>query len=101
MTTTSDALEVRHEEAAGRGTFFIERAGKRVARQTYRRIDAGHVVIDHTEVAAELQGHGVARRLLDAAVAWARSTGTRIRATCPYAKAQFEKDASIRDVFDP
>jgi predicted GNAT family acetyltransferase len=58
------------------------------------------VIIDHTEVHAKLQGLGVARRLLDAAVGWARTTGTRVTATCPYAKAQFEKDPSIRDVLD-
>jgi len=55
----------------------------------------------HTEVGPRLQGRGVARRLLDAAVAWARETNTRLAATCPYAKAQFAKDASIRDVYDP
>ena len=96
-----DALEVRHEEANGRGAFFIEREGERLAEMTYSRAGAGRVVIDHTEVHQKLQGKGVARHLLDTAVAWARKTGTRVHATCPYAKAQFEKDASIRDVYDP
>ena len=41
---------------------------------------------------------GNARRLLDAAVAWARTTKTRVTVTCPYAKAQFAKDPSIQDV---
>ena len=32
----------------------------------------------------------------------ARATGTRFAVTCPYASAQFAKDASIRDVLaDP
>jgi predicted GNAT family acetyltransferase len=56
------------------------------------------VIIDHTEVHPKLQGLGVARKLLDAAVAWARATKTRVMATCPYALAQFERDLSIRDV---
>ncbi len=92
--------EIRHEEANGQGAFFIEREGKRVAEQAYRRLDEHRVVIVHTEVDASLRGQGVARRLLDTAVAWARATGTRVKATCPYAKAQFEKDASIRDVYE-
>jgi predicted GNAT family acetyltransferase len=95
----SDDLEIRHSEDQGRGAFFIEKDGARLAEQVYRRVDGGHVVIVHTEVKPELQGRGVARRLLDATVAWARETGTRVAATCPYAKAQFEKDASIRDVY--
>ncbi len=93
-------MEIRHEETDGRGAFFIERDGRRLAAQTYRRVDGQHVTIDHTETQPELQGQGIARRLLDAAVAWARASGTRVAATCPYAKAQFEKDASIQDVYD-
>jgi predicted GNAT family acetyltransferase len=95
-----DALDVRHEESGGRGAFFVEREGERLAEMTYSRSGEHRVIIDHTEVHQKLQGLGVARRLLDTAVAWARATGTRVMATCPYAKAQFEKDATIRDVLD-
>jgi predicted GNAT family acetyltransferase len=94
----SDDLEIQHSEDQGRGGFFIEKDGARLAEQVYRRTDEHHVVIVHTSVDQQLQGRGIARRLLDATVAWARSTGTRLAATCPYAKAQFEKDASLRDV---
>jgi predicted GNAT family acetyltransferase len=96
----TDAMEIRHEEADGRGAFFIEREGQRLAEQTYRRTGPDRVVINHTEVQPNLQGQGIARRLLDRSVAWARETGTRVAVTCPYSKAQFEKDASIRDVLE-
>ena len=95
---SSDAPDIRHEEADDRGAFFIDRDGRRIAEMVYRRHDASHVVIVHTEVSPELQGQGIARRLLDATVAWARATSTRLSATCPYAKAQFAKDASLADV---
>ena len=65
---------------------------------TYSRAGDDLVIIDHTEVNEQLQGLGIARRLLDAAVAWARTTKTRVTVTCPYAKAQFAKDPSIQDV---
>ena len=94
----SDELDIRHEESGDGGSFFVELDGKRVALQVYRRVDDHHVVITHTEVDDVLRWKGVARRLLDAAVAWARASGTRVTATCPYVKAQFEKDPSIRDV---
>lgn len=87
-----------HDETGHRGAFYIEREGKRVAEMTYSRANAALVIIDHTEVDKSLSGQGVARRLLDAAVAWARATHTKVMATCPYASAQFAKDASIRDV---
>ena len=96
----SDNLEIGHTEDQGRGAFFIDKDGARLARQIYHRVDDRHIVITHTEVDPQLQGRGIARRLLDATVAWARATGTRVAATCPYAKAQFEKDPSIRDVYE-
>lgn len=94
-------LPIQHEESNAGGVFFIEQAGKRVAQQVHRRLDDHRIVVVHTEVDPSLQGHGVARRMLDATVSWARETGTRVKATCPYARAQFEKDASIRDVYEP
>lgn len=105
MNESRPDLTIQHTEAGARGAFYIELDGKtglkRVAEQAYTRIGPDRVVIVHTEVGPELQGRGVARMLLNALVAWARETGTRVSATCSYAKAQFEKDASIRDVFEP
>jgi predicted GNAT family acetyltransferase len=89
---------IEHEERARHGEFFIALDGTREARMIYRRLAESLVSIDHTEVAPELSGQGIARRLLDAAVAWARETGTRFVVTCPYATAQFDRDPSIRDV---
>jgi hypothetical protein len=91
-------LTIQHEEGGHRGAFFIELDGKRVARMTYSRATPSLVIIDHTEVSRELGGQGVGRKLLDAAVAWARETGTKFKVTCPFASAQFAKDESIRDV---
>ena len=89
---------IKHEESGHRGSFFIERDGKRLAELTYSRANAGLVIIDHTEVASELAGQGIGRKLLDAAVQWARQTHTKVAATCSFAHAQFAKDPSIRDV---
>lgn len=89
---------VSHFEHGKRGGFFIEADGVRIAELTYRRLDASHILVDHTEVAAHLRGQGVARQLLDATVAWARQSGTRISATCSYVLAQFARDPSLRDV---
>jgi predicted GNAT family acetyltransferase len=49
-------------------------------------------------VQVNLRGRGVARSLLDAAVAWARQSKTKISATCPYVIGQFARDPSIGDV---
>lgn len=78
--------------------FYLEQGGRRLAEMTYSRTNDQLIVIDHTEVDASLGGQGVGRRLLDALVQWARETGTQVIALCPFAKAQFNKDPTIRDV---
>lgn len=96
--TDRPEIQIAHQEADGRGAFFVERDGQRLAELTYRRVGERLVVLDHTEVHPTLQGMGVARKLLDAAVAWARKSTTTITPTCSYAKNQFDKDPTIRDV---
>jgi predicted GNAT family acetyltransferase len=91
-------LTVQHDEAGHRGAFFLAKDGTRLAEMTYTRSNAALVIIDHTEVSDALRGQGAGRKLLDALVAWARQTKTKVIPVCPYAKAQFEKDASLRDV---
>ena len=98
MTDEAQPIHIEHDEQDGRGAFFVAREGVRLAEMTYTRSADDLVIIDHTEVHEKLRGLGVARRLLDAAVVWARATKTRVIATCPYARAQFERDPSIRDV---
>ncbi len=90
---------VQHQEAGSKGAFFVAGAtGERLASMTYSRANEALVIIDHTEVGPSLAGQGVGRALLHALVGWARDSKTRVMPLCPYAKAQFDKDASIRDV---
>lgn len=91
---------ISHEERGQGGIFFIERDGARLAELTYQCTGVARVVIDHTYVDASLRGHGIARQLLDAAIAWARQTGTKVGATCSYVTVQFARDPSLRDVAD-
>src|SRR4051812_32207861 len=100
MEASKPGIMIEHEEDDGRGAFFVEREGIRLGEMTYSRTGEQLIIVDHTQVDEQLRGLGVARRLLDALVAWARTTKTRVAATCPYAKAQFEKDATIQDVYE-
>lgn len=94
-------MNLHQTESEHRGSFFLEENGERLAEMTFTRTHPTLVIIDHTQVNDRLRGKGAGRQLLDAAVAWARETGTKIIPTCPYAKAQFDKDKSIRDVLSP
>jgi uncharacterized protein len=89
---------ISHEEHGNRGVFFIERGDERIAEMTYQKMGNSRIVIDHSEVEPSLRGRGIARSLLDAAVAWARQTNTKISATCPYVIVRFARDPSLGDV---
>ncbi|TWG36703.1 hypothetical protein ATF69_3093 [Acidovorax delafieldii] len=89
---------IHHQEQDAKGAFYIERNGQRLAEMTYSRTNATMIIVDHTEVDPSLGGQGVGRALLDALVQWARATGTKVVPLCPFAKAQFDKDVSLRDV---
>lgn len=89
---------IQHQEQDSKGAFFIQQGNQRLAEMTYSRTGPTLIIIDHTEVGESLKGQGAGRQLLDALVAWVRSTDTKVIALCPFAKAQFDKDPSIRDV---
>lgn len=93
---TSGSIE--HEERDNKGAFHVTREGRRLAEMTYSRTNAKLIVIDHSDIDGSLKGQGVGRRLLDALVAWARETEARVIALCPFAKSQFDRDPTIRDV---
>jgi hypothetical protein len=91
-------LDVRHEEGGGRGAFYVERGGQRLAELVYAREGRERALIEHTEVSDLLRGQGVGRKLVDASVAWARASGLRLVPRCPYARSVFDRDAALRDV---
>lgn len=89
---------IEHLENGSGGAFRLQRNGQRIAEMTYRRTHPSLVVVDHTHVDPSLRGHGVARQLQDAMVAWARETDTKVIPLCSYVKVQFDRDPSLRDV---
>ncbi|MGZ6142820.1 MAG: GNAT family N-acetyltransferase [Myxococcales bacterium] len=91
--------EVQRSEDGKHGSFFIEKDGAHVADMTYSRGPDGKlIIIDHTEVDPALRGQGIPRRLVAAAVEWARAEKIRIVPLCPYAKAVFDKTPDLQDV---
>jgi hypothetical protein len=96
--TNPRPIEVRHAASPTRGAFVIERDGQRLAEMTYVRAGAERIIIDHTFVDEALRGEGVGMQLLEATVAWACAERLKVIALCPFAKAMFERNASLQDV---
>jgi len=89
--------EILYERNGQRGAWFIERGGKRLAEMTYT-VAGSRVIIDHTHVDDALRGTGAGRRLVQAAVEWARKDNVRLMPLCPFAKSVFDKTPDYSDV---
>ena len=83
-------LDIRHERAAAGGEFILERGGERVGELVYS-LAGRHMTIRHTGVDPAVRGRGVARKLVDAAVQFAREEHLKLASRCSYASAVFAR----------
>lgn len=92
-------MEIQHEDNGGKGSFFVEENGKRLAKMSY--VWAGSaMIIDHTEVREELSGKGIGKQLVAKAVDMAREKGYKIIPLCPFAKRVFDTVDNYKDVLN-
>ena len=78
-------MEIKHEEKAGGGRFYIDDEGKPTGELTYR-LSSKTMDIDHTEVNDKFRGEGLGQDLVNAAVKYGREKDLDVTASCPYAK---------------
>ena len=94
-----ETMTVQREQKAHRGVFYIDDGDRRLAALTYSAAPDGKLVIlEHTEVDESLRGQGIARRLVEAAVTWAREQHIKLVPVCPFAKAVFDREPAFGDV---
>ncbi len=94
----SDDLVVEHEEDGGRGRYVIYLPDGSEAEMTYARQDSNTIIADHTGVPPQYRGHGIAEKLVKAAMDHARATGGRIVPVCSYVVAQFRRHPEWADL---
>ena len=91
-------LPVVHERSGDHGAFVMKRDGRQLGELTYT-IAGTRLTILHTGVDPSLRGTGAARKLVDAAVRWARAENLKVASRCDYATALFAKTpAAYADV---
>lgn len=71
--------------------FYMGDASAPQAEMNYRLAD-DVMIIDRTFVSDDLRGQGIARRLVETAVEWAKANDYRIDARCWYAKKVMQAD---------
>lgn len=75
----------------GRGAFFFEGDGKRLGEMIIS-ISGEVLIVYHTEVEPEMEGKGIARKLLNAMVDHARVHQLKVLPHCPYVLSVFKKN---------
>ncbi len=91
-------MNITQQDDGKHGAFVATDNGTPAGEMTYTWAGDAMFIIDHTDVEEAFKGQGVGRKMLDAAVTFARDKQLKILPLCPYAKSVFDKDETIRDV---
>ncbi|MCM0666658.1 GNAT family N-acetyltransferase [Flavobacterium tyrosinilyticum] len=91
-------MEIQQINDTRKGHFEAIEDGKEAGKMTYTWVGDSKFIIDHTEVSPDFNGKGVGKKLVMAAVEYARANNLKIIPLCPFAKSVFDKVEEIRDV---
>jgi predicted GNAT family acetyltransferase len=91
-------MDIQHTIEDSKGRFFIENDGEVQAEITYTKDGDSQISIDHTEVSEALRGQGIAKKLVEYAVNFARDNELKVKPICSYAKSVIESNESMQDV---
>jgi len=91
-------MEIQQINDTKKGYFEAVEDGKEAGKMTYTWAGDSKFIIDHTEVSPDFNGKGVGKKLVMAAVEYARANNLKIIPLCPFAKSVFDKVEEIRDV---
>ncbi len=84
---------------AGNNKFYIgEDENKPIAEITFKPADDHTIIADHTYVSDELRGQGVAGKLFDKLIGYARENNLKIVPECSYVQSKMEKTSDYDDV---
>jgi predicted GNAT family acetyltransferase len=98
--TVDDSVEINARLEAGKrdGAFTAEYEGRWIGELAVRRQDDGVLRLVHTGVIPEMRHRGIARRLVHAAVDYARANGIKVIPICTYAVHVFAEEPELADV---
>lgn len=92
-----DDSGIRHDRDRGR---FVVDEGGREAFVEYAR-EGAILAINHTEVPPEMGGRGIAGKLVEAALRYARDEGLKVLPRCSYADAYMRRHAEHEELRAP
>lgn len=91
-------MEIKRTDDTKHGSFAAVDNSREAGLMTYTWAGKEKMIIDHTEVNPEFSGKGVGKKMVLAAVEFARQQNIKILPLCPFAKSVFRKDKALHDV---
>lgn len=91
-------MQIIQENNEKNGHFKAVENQAQAGLMTYTWAGNEKFIIDHTEVNPEFRGRDVGKKMVHAAVDYARKNNLKIMPLCPFAKAVFRKDDGLSDV---
>ncbi|MGN6292333.1 MAG: GNAT family N-acetyltransferase [Chitinophagaceae bacterium] len=78
----------------GHGAFLVKEGDERIAEMVIA-VDGKNLTVYHTEVSPKAEGKGLAKKLLETMVAYAREKKLMVIALCPFVHAQFKRHPEL------
>ncbi len=93
-----DKISIEREDNGRKGSFLIFENEMLAGEMTYTWAGKTKFIIDHTGVAEQYAGKSFGKKLVMAAVDFAREQGVKILPLCPFAKKLFDTLPNLADV---
>jgi predicted GNAT family acetyltransferase len=92
---------VNHTIKHGRNRFYIgESEDQILAEVVFYPINDSVINLEHTFVSPDIREKGLARKMVDTVVQYAREQGMKVLPTCPYAKKVMTSDSQYQDILE-
>lgn len=94
-----DTMKIQQDTSENSSCFYIEEDNKAKAQLDYEIRDKNTLLIMHTEVDGNLNGKGIGKQLVAAAVEYARNNSLKVNAACTFAKKVLDRTKEFADVY--
>jgi predicted GNAT family acetyltransferase len=100
LTQTPNIMEILQKNGQRNGAFLATENGTVIGEMTYLWQGNNRFVIDYTGVIDAYKGKGVAKKLVERAVEYARENHCTICPQCGYVRTVFARCPDMGDVLD-
>lgn len=91
-------MKIEQHDEGKKGFFQAVKDKRQAGKMTYTWAGKSKFIIDHTEVDSDFKGNGVGKKMVQAAVDFAKENKLKVIPLCPFAKKIIEKIPEFQEV---